>query len=67
MKEKFGLNDLISIIMNKIKNSIESMSFVYVINYIKKNIRENILNTDIPFKTIMNYNIINSIIEYIIN
>ena len=30
MKEKFGLNDLISITMNKIKNSIESMSFVYV-------------------------------------
>lgn len=34
--KKFGLNNLISRTMYKIKNSIDSMPFIYVINCIQK-------------------------------
>ena len=48
--KKFGLNSLISRTMYKIKNSIDSMSFIYVINYAQKKVQSIILNT-----TIINY------------
>ena len=44
--KQFGLNSLISRTMYKIKNSINSMSFIYVINYVQKKIQSIILNNN---------------------
>ena len=58
-----GLNSLISKTMNKVKNAIDSQSFVYVINYIKKKVQNLILNKNNQLN-VNNNDIINSIINF---
>ena len=62
--KKFGLNSLISRTMYKIKNSIDSMSFIYVINFVQKKIQSIILNKN-NNRFFVNEN--NSITDCVIN
>ena len=58
-----GLDKFISKTMNKVKNAIDSQSFVYVINYIKKKVQNLILNKNNQLN-VNNNDIINSIINF---
>ena len=62
--KKFGLDSLISRTMYKIKNSINSMSFIYVINFVQKKIQSIILNKN-NNRFFVNEN--NSITDCVIN
>jgi len=63
-QNKFGINELLIKTMHKIQNSIDSMSFVYVLNIIKSKIKENILLSKQPTIKYINFNLLNSIINY---
>ena len=59
-----GLNILISRTMDKVKNAIDSQSFVYVINFIQRKVQNIIVNNNYNQFNIYNNNIINSIITF---
>lgn len=59
-----GLNTLISRTMDKVKNAIDSQSFVYVINFIQRRVQNIIVNNNYNQFNIYNNNIINSIIKF---
>ena len=59
-----GLNKLIRRTMYKVKNAIDSQSFVYVINHIKRKVENLILNKNYQLNDNNNDNIINCIIKF---
>ena len=64
IQNKFGINELLIKTMHKIQNSIDSMSFVYVLNIIKSKVKENILLSKQPTIKYINFNLLNLIITY---
>ena len=63
-QNKFGINELLIQTMHKIRNSIDSMTFVYVLHIIKSKVKENILLSKKPTIKYINLNLLDSIYTY---
>lgn len=64
IENKFGLDDLIRKTLFKIQDSVYSMSFEYVLNLVKVKIKDIFLKTEKPSKESINFDLVNSIINY---